>query len=131
MKAGNFNWASRSLLSGLYSWWSNLPDQFLCCEAGPLYIGSNAARSESSTLGALRREPSILSVTCARLETDLEKCLKRVCMPIFEEQLDGWYRVEELWPLDRSITVFREWFEYRFHSMPIDLANEPLVWEEL
>jgi len=39
--------------------------------------------------------------------------------------------VKELWPRDRSITAFKEWFEYRFHSMPIDLAREPLVWEEL
>jgi len=65
------------------------------------------------------------------LETDLEKCLKRFCEPIFEEQLDGSCRVEELWPRDRSIVAFREGFEYRFHSMPIDLANEPLIWEEL
>ena len=87
--------------------------------------------SESLTLEDLRHEPSIYLLPARDTEPDLEKCLKRVCRAIFEEQLDGWYRVEELWPPDRSITVFREWFEYRFHSMPIDLANEPLVWEEL
>jgi len=65
------------------------------------------------------------------MESDLEKCLKKLCKAIFEEQLDGWYRVEELWPRDRSIVAFREWFDYRFHSMPIDLVNEPLNSEVL
>ena len=87
--------------------------------------------SESLTLEDLRREPSVYLLPAHDMESGLEKCLKRLCKAIFEEQLDGWYRVETLWPRDRSITAFREWFEYRFHSMPIDLANEPLVWEEL
>jgi hypothetical protein len=83
------------------------------------------------TLEDLRRDPSVYLLPARDLEPDLEKCLKRFCKAIFEEQLDGWYRVKELWPRDRSITAFKEWFEYRFHSMPIDLAREPLVWEEL
>ena len=58
-------------------------------------------------------------------------CGAQVCKAIFEEQLDGWYRVEGLWSRDRSIAALREWFEYRFHSMPIDLANKALIWEDL
>jgi len=87
--------------------------------------------SEGLTLEDLRRDPSVYLLPARDMETDLEKCLKRVCKAIFEEQLDGWYRVEELRPRDRSIAAFREWFEYRFHSMPIDLANEALIWEDL
>ena len=82
------------------------------------------------TLEILRDDPSVDLLPAHDLEPDLEKCLKRFCKTIFEEQLDGWYRVKELWPRDRSIKAFKEWFEYRFHSMPIDLSREPLDWEE-
>ena len=87
--------------------------------------------SESLTLEDLRREPSVYLLPARDMESDQERCLKKLCKTIFEEQLDGWYRVKDVWPRDRSIAPFREWFEYRFHSMPIDLANEPLVWEDL
>jgi hypothetical protein len=87
--------------------------------------------SEDLTLEDLRREPSVYLLPARDMETDLEKCLKRLCGAIFEEKLRGWYRVEGLWPRHRSITTFREWFEYQFHTMPMDLANEPLIWEEL
>jgi hypothetical protein len=64
------------------------------------------------------------------METDLEKDLKKFCKAIFEEQLDGWYRAKELWPQDRGITSFQQWFDYKFHTMPIDLARQPLETEE-
>jgi len=81
--------------------------------------------SKHLTLESLRREPSVYLLPARGLESDLEKCLEKLCKTIFEEQLDGWYRVKELWPRDRSITAFREWFDYHFLSMPIDLAREP------
>ena len=87
--------------------------------------------SERLTLEDLRRDASVYLLPARDLEADLEKQLKRFCKAIFEEQLDGWYRVEELWPRDRSLAVFREWFEYRFHTMPIDVTNEPLDRETL
>jgi hypothetical protein len=49
----------------------------------------------------------------------------------FEDQLDCWYCAAELWPKDRSYKIFRHWFERRFHSMLIDLAEGPLLAEEI
>jgi hypothetical protein len=83
------------------------------------------------TLENLCRDPAVFLLPTCERETDLEKYLKKFCKKIFEEQLDGWYRVEKLWPRDGSITVFREWFEYRLYTMPIDLTNQALDWEEL
>ena len=82
------------------------------------------------TLEDLRRDSSVYLLPARDMEPALEKSLKRFCKTIFEEQLDGWYCVKELWPRDRGIKAFKEWFEYRFHSMPIDLARETLDWEE-
>jgi len=41
------------------------------------------------TLEDLRRDPSVYLLPARDLEPDLEKCLKRFCKAIFEEQLDG------------------------------------------
>ena len=47
------------------------------------------------------------------------------------EPLKGWYRPEELWPKDRSLEMFRLWFDYHFHSVLFDLAKQPLIAEDL
>ena len=86
--------------------------------------------SDELTLEDLRRDPSVYLLPARGMEGDREKSLKKFCKTIFEEQLDEWYRAKELWPRDRSIKAFKEWFEYRFHSMPIDLARDVLGWEE-
>src|SRR5215471_6975248 len=53
--------------------------------------------------------------------------LEEVCGEIFEAQLDGWYRVPSSWPVSRDFDMFKRWFEYRFHSMLVDLCWDPLA----
>jgi len=86
--------------------------------------------SVSLAIEDLRRDPSVYLLPARDMHPDLEKDLKRFFKVIFEEQLDGWYRDEKLWPKDRSFANFREWFEYKFHTMPNDLVREPLESEE-
>ena len=57
--------------------------------------------------------------------------LEEMCAEIFEEQLDGWYRVPSSWPVNRDFDTFKHWFEYRFHSMLLDLCEDPLEHDEL
>ena len=57
--------------------------------------------------------------------------LEEVCAEIFEKQLDGWYRVASSWPVNRTFDIFKRWFEYRFHSMLVDLCEDPLEHDEL
>jgi len=49
---------------------------------------------------------------------------------IFEEQLDGWHLVPSAWPVDRTFDTFIRWFECSFHSVLVDLFNDPLMREE-
>ena len=46
-------------------------------------------------------------------------------------QLVGWYRVPSSWPVNRTFDTFKRWFEYRFHSMLVDLCEDPLEHDEL
>jgi hypothetical protein len=50
---------------------------------------------------------------------------------IFEEQLDGWYRVPAVWPAKRDSTTFQSWFDVSFHSMVVDVCDEELEHEDL
>ena len=35
------------------------------------------------------------------------------------------------WPINRDFDLFKRWFEYRFHSMLVDLCEDPLECDEL
>ena len=83
------------------------------------------------TLTDLGNDPSIYLLPECDLESELEECFKKGCVEIFEDHLSGWYRAEELWPEDRSLGIFRLWFDYRFHSVLFDLGHQPLVSEDL
>jgi hypothetical protein len=41
--------------------------------------------------------------------------LAEVSNEIFEEQLDGWYRVPSVWPDDRDLEALLRWFDCSFH----------------
>ena len=83
------------------------------------------------TLTDLGDDPSIYLLAECDLEPDLGECLKEACVEIFEDQLNGWYRAEDQWPEDRSLGTFKLWFDYRIHSVLVDLAEEPLFAEDL
>lgn len=83
--------------------------------------------SRRITLTDLRREPHIYLISECDTEKDLVDALRELCEEIFEEQLDGWYRVASSWPQDRSYEVFCQWFDYQHHSMLFDLSDEPLI----
>jgi hypothetical protein len=51
------------------------------------------------------------------------------CREIFEEQIDGWYRVPSAWLVDRTFDTFNRWFECCFHSVLVDLCDDPLMRE--
>jgi hypothetical protein len=79
----------------------------------------------------LRREPTIYLLPEYDTEEEARGYLRHHCREIFEEQLDGWYRVPSAWPIDRTFDSFNRWFEYRFHSMLVDLCDEPVTRDEI
>jgi hypothetical protein len=79
----------------------------------------------------LRREPTIYLLPEYDTEEEAHGYLRHHWREIFEEQLDGWYRVPSAWPVDRTFDRFNRWFEYRFHSMLVDLCDEPVTRDEI
>lgn len=46
---------------------------------------------------------------------------------IFEAELEGWHTDESAWPKNRTFSMFREWFEFEFHSVVEDLCDYAVV----
>jgi len=61
---------------------------------------------------------------------DAEKVLKRVYEDIFCRELQGWYTLESLWPRDRSLRVFKQWFEIEHFDLIEDVCRGPIENDE-
>ena len=83
------------------------------------------------TLNDLRLEPTIYLLPEYDTEEEAREHLQRRCKEIFEEQLNGWYRVPTARPVVRNFKTFKQWFEYHFHSVLIVLCSHPITWDEL
>ena len=83
------------------------------------------------TLEDLQREPTIYLVPECDTEDHAVECLGESAGTIFEEHLDGWYRVPAVWPTKRDLATFQRWFEFSFHSMIVDVCDDVLEHEEL
>ena len=79
------------------------------------------------SLEDLQREPTVYLLPECENEEEARQYLGEVCGQIFEEQLDGWYRVPATWPNRRELDAFDRWFEWSFHSMVVDLSDLPLI----
>ena len=49
---------------------------------------------------------------------------------LFENELEGWYIDESLWPKKRDKKTFYEWFEVECHTVIIDTVNGPIEDDE-
>ena len=50
---------------------------------------------------------------------------------IFEYELIGWCKDEQLWPANRNWKMFQEWFSVEINSEVLDLVDEDIEKEEL
>lgn len=69
--------------------------------------------SSELTLADLGIEPTIYLIPECETPEDVADCLRDDFDEIFENQLDGWYRVRETWPSNRSYELFCRWFDYK------------------
>jgi hypothetical protein len=73
----------------------------------------------------------LTSVYLIRESDNSERMLRRQWDWMFEEKLFSWCRDSTLWPRKRTYKVFREWFDVRLVDLVFDLADAPIVLEDL
>ena len=53
----------------------------------------------------------------------VDRWIKRNYKTVFEEELEGWYTDPSLWPNNRTLKLFWEWFDVECHSVLIDTVG--------
>lgn len=61
---------------------------------------------------------------------DAVKWVEKRWSDFFEFELGKWIIDDQLWPKNRTLKLFRDWFDIEYHSMVWDLGNEPLATED-
>ena len=81
---------------------------------------------EGLTLENVREDASAYLIPELASPEEESQILKECYEAIFEEQLSSWYIDAEVWPQQRDLKMFLEWFDVEFHSLVFDLSNEPI-----
>ena len=56
-----------------------------------------------------------------------EAWLRKHYLALFEQELHAWHTDKTDWPKDRSFEAFNKFFTVRFHSMVLDMGEEPIA----
>ena len=88
---------------------------------------------EQITLEEVNQERTVylISDQDAEADTTLERWIEAGYAELFEVELEGWYTDESLWPQERTLKLFHEWFEVECHSVIVDTVGTPIVDEDL
>ena len=108
-------WLARALGRNLRGFEFDLPDE----------------SNRKLTLQNLRQENTIyLLDEVDTLEQAIEQITPMV-EDIFQEELAGWWTVENDWPRELSVEMFLKWFELELNTVLADLGSDLLLVEEL
>jgi len=64
------------------------------------------------------------------IHQDAVKWVEKRWRMFFEHMLNDWLTDESLWPKNRTLKMFREWFAVEYSPMVWDMGNEPLAVED-
>jgi len=83
--------------------------------------------SNDLTLADLNQEPAVYLLPESGSDEEAARHVRRFCKDIFAAELDGWWRQRSDWPKNLNFGLFKEWFDWRYHSMVLDLATGPVI----
>ena len=85
---------------------------------------------EPLTVEDVRDDNEVFLIPQFNDNSDSEKWVEMRWSFLFEHMLMGWIDDEAMWPQDRTLDMFREWFDIEIHTMAWDLSDEPLFVED-
>jgi len=86
--------------------------------------------SRELTLRDINAEPTVHLLPECEDDAEAAKLVRRFAKDIFIHELDGWWRETLDWPKSMTRLVFEKWFEWRVHSIVLDLVEGRLTREE-
>lgn len=87
-----------------------------------------APDTDPETVETINEERTVYLISDADAETqaDVDAWIEANHEALFESELEEWCTEPDLWPADRSLKAFREWFDVRCHTLLIDTVGEPI-----
>lgn len=84
------------------------------------------------TLEATREELNIYLVSPDQVETsrDVTAWIDKRWSLLFEHALREWFMEEAMWPTNRTLKMFHEWFDVQVHSMVWDMEDADIQHED-
>jgi hypothetical protein len=73
----------------------------------------------------------LISDVDADTPTTLDQWLKRNYAELLENELEGWYVDDTLWPKNRDFAMFKAWFQVECHTVLIDTVGGEIVDDEI
>lgn len=95
----------------------------------PFFDWSNTIDSEIQFTIEDDIEPTVYLITEDFF--DVEPLIEQHFKKIFKNELTAITEEEELWPSERNIDVFLEWFDIQLGSMVFDLEKSNIVGEKI
>jgi hypothetical protein len=92
-------------------WLLNLPDP-----VGP-----------DMTLDLVNHEPHVYLLPEYGFGHERDELIDQFYDIVFETELAGWWTEEQGWPSNRTVEMFKQWFDVQFHSAVEDLVDAPLL----
>ncbi|MBB71389.1 MAG: hypothetical protein CMF50_03225 [Legionellales bacterium] len=84
--------------------------------------GQKEVSIDNLTLKNLQRDCTALLIPQFDGPNQAKEYIRQIYDGILEGELASWGVPKRLWPKERTIELFNEWFLVEFHSMVFDLA---------
>ena len=86
-----------------------------------------------TTLDAANRERTAYLISDADAEdhATLRRWIEDNFRGLWEEELEGWYTDETLWPEHRTLKKFDEWFDVECHTVVLDTVGTEILDDEV
>ncbi len=78
------------------------------------------------SLDSLRADSTVILIPEFEEPEEGVAYIDEIFETLFQMELSSWYDDENLWPQDRSLKTFWEWFDVEIHSMVIDSLDDAL-----
>jgi hypothetical protein len=85
---------------------------------------------KTTTLDSINDSPNLYLLPQYTYISEQNGILEKYHDIIFEQELNGWWTDPSDWPVNRTYSMFKEWFEFIFHSMIEDLEYDALIDDE-
>ena len=91
------------------------------------FIDWAAGLEGDAALPTVEDEQTVYLIPAYEDEDEAEAVLEAVWEDVFEKELWSWHTAEAGWPKQRTLDLFKQWFDIERHSVVEDVCGDEIV----